>query len=152
MRTWDLINAVGKSWRRFEEPKRRMGFEWDLNKQLKKNYLSHGGEDTKKCLGAGPSICLGTGHRTWLELRALDWTREGWSSVKVRELPTADQEHLLPSPRPPVLPRKSNLKLYLRIFVFKTTLVWFCPSLPCSEYCAGCCGVFKLITGPKMIF
>lgn len=147
MRLCYLRNAVEESQRKFGDWKRRIGFEWDLNKQWgEKNDLLHGPEDANKCPGAGLSIWLGTGHSRWLELGALERRRRGWSSVRAEG---SGQQHFGPH----ILPRKPDLKLYLGILVLRqTTSVWSCPSLLCPEHCTGCCGVFESIVGPKMIF
>ena len=40
MKVYYLINAIEKSQRRCGDPKRRLGFEWDLNKQWEKMSFS----------------------------------------------------------------------------------------------------------------
>lgn len=47
------------------EPKEKNGISVGFEQAVGKNYLLHGGEDTRKCLRAGLSVWLGTCHSKW---------------------------------------------------------------------------------------
>lgn len=150
--TWGNEDMISDRWWRGElekvwvNPKRRMAYVWDLNKQLGKITFC---TEHRTPGNASGQDWLGTRRSKWLELRAQEQGR--WGCVKGTS--NSGSGTSPPQPGDRILPRKPHLKLCFGIFVLrKTALVWACPALPCLGYWSGCCGVFELIIGPRRIF
>ena len=152
MRMWDLINAVGKSWRRFEEPKRRMGFEWDLNKQLKKIIFRMEERTPRNAWGQDPASALGpvTGHGWNSGL----WTGQERAGQVLKWGRCPQQIRNICSPHPgPQFFQGSLIWSYIWEYLYLKQL-WFgsAPHSHVQSTVLVAVGVFKLIIGPKMIF